>query len=98
MGFIIFKTLGQMFPRWLVAVPLRSCGGTGELLTTWLLLFCGGECSECECATRRFSDAVRITVLSKVFCEACSTFSLLLYPPTLPDQLGRLIVDHWIVS
>lgn len=28
---------------------------------------------------RRFSDAVRLTVLSKVFCKACSTFSLLLY-------------------
>lgn len=63
------------------------------LLTTWLLLFFLFVNSD-KClnvALPGFSDAVGLTVLSKVFCKACST-SLLLYtsPPSTISSAGWL--------
>lgn len=62
------------------------------LLTTWLLLFFlfVNSGKSLNVALPGFSDAVGLTVLSKVFCKACST-SLLLY--TFPPPQSVLLAD-----
>lgn len=77
MAFIIFM-FDQTFPRWLVAVspvkprrhPRAANNVAFAVLRSRVLRVCVRRC--------RFSDAVRLTVLSKVSCKACSTSSLLL--------------------
>lgn len=71
-------------------------------LTTWLLLFVCflvNSDKSLECDTARFSDAVGLTVFSKVFCKACSFLSLLL--STFSFTIGGLagwLFTGWLFS